>query len=389
MKLHWSTIITCWVATLVAMAALYATNSIDMNLNDRIMVLAFAAPLSCHFTMSICGIVEGYYTKRLLRHRSQSLIFESHLASVWGDHLSNLNNVISLAEERIKAAQEELAKVIPGNTTLYELIRIGYKCVQTSKAVSALCSKGFPDQALSLCRSLMEQEASLGFISRVEDPDKLAQRYVDWEYAKFYLDIEKRKPHLDLRNGGPSDEEWRIMTDKYNRLEKKYHGNGNLRRREEWAIATRANGSRIIKAFTVQEKARHYLPYLVSDETKIYDAWTSEWQRLNEFNHITPKSIYESASSGEENVVVIGQSEIGLKDPIRTVGRSMLNISTFLTSIVTLTVGGDEIPRLEKLRDEMMASFRKMVKELESVPEAATPWHEREANRQQADSQGE
>ena len=389
MKLHWSTIITCWVATLVAVATLYATSGLDMNLNNRITVLAFAAPLSCYFTTSICGFVEGYYTKRLLRRRSQSLIFESHLASVWGDHLSSFSNVISLAEERVKAAQEELARVTSGNSALYELIRIGYKCVQTSKAVSALCSKGFPDQALSLCRSLMEQEANLGFISRVENPEKVAQRYVDWEYAKFYQDIERRKPHLDLRNEGPSYDQWRTLTEKYNRLEKEYHGNGNLRHREEWAIATRANGSRVIKAFTVQERAGQSLPYLVSDETKLYDAWTSEWQRLNEFNHMTPRSIYESASSREENVVVTGQSEIGLKDPIKTAGRSILNISTFLTNIATSTVGVDEIPRLEKLGDEMMASFRKMVRELENVPEAAAPWHEREGKRQSVSAQKE
>ena len=77
------------------------------------------------------------------------------------------------------------------------------------------------------------------------------------------------------------------------------------------------------------------MPRLASDERQLHDAWTSEWQRLNEFTHTTPRSIFESASSDHENLVVTGQSPIGIDEPLTIAGRSTLNISTLLTSIAS------------------------------------------------------
>ena len=309
----------------------------------------------------------------LMINRAKTI--EAQVATIWEGPLSKLQALIVLAGERLKLGHAELEETCKGNwTNVYDLIRIGYKCIQTCTAVHLLCAKGFPDQALPLCRSLMEQEANLGFILTIENKEEVIQRFLDWEKAKFYRYVKSRKDRLDRRSAGPTEEEWDSLTREYERLKVKYEGKGDLDKLEQWAIGTRAQGAQNIKAFSVKDRARQSIPRLLSDETQLHDAWTSQWQRLNEFSHTTPRSIVESASSYKQNVLVIGRSPYGLDEPIMIAGKSILNISSALTDIVATKLPGKGSQRSEELGNKAMEVFREVSDELNHVPAEVAPW---------------
>ena len=141
------------------------------------------------------------------------------------------------------------------------------------------------------------------------------------------------------------------------------------------AIGTRANGTQLVEAFSVPKRAWQSMPWLPSDDTQLYDAWTAEWQRLNEFTHTTPRSIFESASSNDQNVVVTGQSPLGIDEPLVIAGRSMLNISSILTNIASNKMPKGKSRRSEDLRKKTVRAYREMLEELEHIPVEAAPWH--------------
>ena len=299
------------------------------------------------------------------------------LMKTWRPALGDLQEFISLTERRLQTSENALTlqRESP-KSNLIHLVVVGYKCVQTARSIQLLCSNGYPDQALSLCRALLEQEASLFFIQSVDDPEGVFQRYLDWEFAKFYLDVKNNRCALDERGIGPTDQEWETLTNEYNRLEEKYRGNGNLKNQREWAIGTRKNGEDTIRAFSVRKKAEESLPYLASDQTAIFEAWMADWQRLNEFTHMTPKSIDESASSNKRGLVATGRSSIGLAEPMEISGRAMLNISSVIMRLVNKRLDRVESTAEDELSRNAMETFQNMLKKLENLPIETAPWHE-------------
>lgn len=376
--MRWAAVMPITVTIVVAGITLVITNRMELTRYE--LAIALTA-IPCTFglvTACVFYIRQNLTNTRRLASSNPVRTTEFQLVVMWGRPLSKLQTVISLGGERIKLAQAELEETLQGGrTSIYDLIRIGYKCSQTCNAIHLLCTKGFPDQALSLCRGLMEQEANLWFISTIENKEEVTQRYLDWERAKLYFYLKERKDRLDQRGLGPTAEEWDALRQEYKRLEAKYRGRGRLKDREQWAVGTRENGTQQINAFSVQKRAKKALPWLPSDETQLYDAWTSEWQRLNEFTHTTPRSIFESASSNDQNVVVTGQSPIGIDEPLVITGRSMLNISTILTNIVSDKLPEGKSRRSEDLGKRTVKAFQEMLEELENVPGAATPWYRR------------
>ena len=376
--MHWSTTIVLTAMMVTTSVTLVVTTYMGVSQYHQAVSLA-SIPIAFPLMLLIASIVQA-----IVERRRQPSVTDSHkiakwqLETMWAPSLAKLKEVVEIGERRIDTALTELEKDMQGNgTSLYGLIRTGYKCIQTTRAVQVLCSSGYPDQALSMCRTLLEQEANMWFIETSDDPEEVAQRYLDWQNAKFYCDVEKRKPRLDETGRGPTKEEWQTLTEHFNRLEEQYRDNGSLRNREHWAIATRRGRKETVKAFSVQERARQSLPRLVDDEAQIHEAWTEEWQRLNEFVHTTPRSIFESASSNRENVVITGPSSVGIGEPLKIAGRSILNISTILGKIITDRLTTEENSEMETLKRRMMKAFREMLGELENLPEEATPWHSR------------
>ena len=369
----WASLIPIYATIVVAGVTLAITSRMDLSRYELAIALAAIPGFSVLLATWAFYIGKSLMEKRRLLSDDRAEILRAQLVTVWGQPLSRLHTVIILGEERIKLAQEELTQTLgDAETSLYGLIRIGYKCIQTAKSVHVLCSDGYPDQALSLCRTLMEQEANLWFISTLENPEEVAQRYLDWEFAKFYHGVKTQKSKLDKRNIGPAREEWESLTKKYNRLETKYHGSGNLRNHRHWAIGTRANGSQRIKAFSVEERARLSRPQLASDETELYDTWVAHWQRLNDFTHTTPRSISESASSNSPNVVITGPSSLGIDEPLELTGMTVLNISTILTNIARYRSAKSESRKSEALGQKTVEAFSDLLKELRQVPKEAT-----------------
>ena len=376
--MNWSTVTPITVTMIVAGLTLVITARMELTRHELAIALTAIPCSSGLLVMWSFGIRDWFSRKHSPPSDASANMTEAQLGTIWGASLSKLKTVVSLGEERIELAQAELEESLESSpTNVYNLMRTGYKCIQTCRAVHLLCSKGFPDQALALCRGLMEQEANLWFISTIENKEEVIQRYLDWEKAKFYRFVRKRKDRLDKRDEGPTTEEWDALTKEYERIEVKYRGNGNLRRREEWAIGTRGNGSKRIEAFSVPERVQESLPWLPSDEMALRDAWTSEWQRLNEFTHTTPRSIFESASSDHENLVVTGQSPLGIDEPLVIVGRSVLNISTLLTNIAMSASPKNRSRRSEHLGDRIVTSYSELLEELKQVPDEVTPWHRR------------
>ena len=66
-------------------------------------------------------------------------IVASQLVSTWGPPLNTYEKLISVCEERIAKAQEQLVKVRKGDrSSLYEVTRIGFKCVQVARGILVL-----------------------------------------------------------------------------------------------------------------------------------------------------------------------------------------------------------------------------------------------------------
>ena len=189
------------ISVTMVVAGLTLVITIRMELTRYELAIAltaipcFAGLLATWFFL----IRESLSRNRGLSSSNPASMTESQLATIWGRPLSKLQTVISLGGERIKLAQAELEETLQGGTTsIYDLIRIGYKCIQTCNAVNLLCAKGFPDQALSLCRGLVEQEANLWFISSIENKEEVTQRYLDWEKAKFFHYVRDRKDGFEV-----------------------------------------------------------------------------------------------------------------------------------------------------------------------------------------------
>ena len=380
--MRWPTALPMSVAMVVAGITLVITSRMELTRYELSIALT---AIPCVAGLLVACLFAIRSRSHCLPSNQAVSMTESQLATIWRRPLSKLQAVITLGGERIRLAHAEIEEALQGaTTTTYELIRIGYRCIQTCNGVHLLCAKGFPDQALSLCRGLMEQEANLWFIATVENKEEVTQRYLDWEKAKFYRYVRDRKSRLDKRNLGPTKEEWDALTKEHERLEAKYHGNGKLRNLEQWAIGTRANGTQRVEAFSVQDRAWQSLPWIPSDETQLYDAWTAEWQRLNEFTHTTPRSLFESASSNHQNVVVTGQSPLGIDEPLTIAGRSILNISTILTNIAASTSSKGKSRRSEALGNKTVRVYREMLEELESLPSEALPWHRRMGTRDES-----
>ena len=303
----------------------------------------------------------------------------------WGRPLASMSELISLCQKRIALSQAELDKNQPIRWTgIFELLRIGYKCVQTARAIHTLCLQGYPDQALSLCRALMEQEANVWFIMTSGRNDMVAERYVDWESMKFYRYVKKWRRSLDKTGIGPTDEEWAYLTSHYNQLLEKYKDDPGLKRRGGWAIAFREGQPEPIRAYSVTERAKASIPRLRSDPEELSDVWAREWQRLNEFTHTTPRSILDSASSPEIGVVVIGTSSIGIGDPLEISGRALLNISSLLSRYWPFV----ETPEQDKLGAKTMDKWVAVLEELAKVPEVAWPQRYRQRSEISAGDDG-
>ena len=148
-------------------------------------------------------------------------------------------------------------------------------------------------------------------------------------------------------------------------------------KKEEWAIAYRDGMTRIIKALNLVDRAKHSMPWLKSDANLLFEVWEMEWQDLNEFTHTTPRSVHESLSSPEENVVGSGRSSIGLGQPLKVAAVGILNLSSTLALNLTPTQSRET----DNLGEEAMETLRKLMKELEGIPEAARPWHQNRDSR--------
>ena len=305
----------------------------------------------------------------------QAKTVERQIANIWGRPLDKLHMVISLSHKRISLTHRELEKTVQDDSThIYGLIAIGYKCIQACNAIHTLCARGFPDQALSLCRGLVEQEANLRFILTVENREEVTERYFDWKKAKAIAQWKAQKEGLHKVGLGPTNEEWDAIDEVRKQLKVKYRGKGRLRNYDEWAIGTRANGSEPIKAFSVPERARQFV-HITSDPALLRDTFTDRWHRLNEFVHTTPRSIVESAASNDPKLVVTGPSHLGIDEPAIITGQTMLNISTLLAQIVTDDFSIRENLRIKDLGEKSHRAFYSLLKEVEKVPGSKPRWY--------------
>ena len=314
--------------------------------------------------------------RRIFAADNYNTIMARQISNIWGRSLNKLRTVTLLSHERITLTHTELETSLQGNSThIYVLIAISYKCVQTCNAIQTLCEQGFPDQALSLCRGLVEQEANLRFFMTIDNREEVAERYIDWERAKTINRWKAQNKELVKSKLDFTNEEWDALNEVYAQLAAKHSGNGNLRHHEEWAIGTRAKGLKRIKAFSPEARAQQFIKVLASDEIRLRDTWTKRWQRLNEFVHITPRSIFESPASNDQKLVVTGPSHLGIDEPLIIAGQSMLNISTMLTLIVTEEFAISENQRIEDIGSRAIRAFNDVLEEVEKVPGSTARWH--------------
>ena len=361
-----SMVIPIYVTTLVANLAFLITYGMELKRYELTLALAVAPCLSGLLAMwFLC--IRGRLTSDY-----RSTMMERQISTTWGRSLNKLQTVTSLSQERIGLTQTELEEALQDNSTpIHALIAIGYKCVQTCNAIHMLCARGFPDQALLLCRGLVEQEANLRFIATIENREEVTERYLDWERAKTIIRWKARNEgKLDSTNG-----ERDALTEVYEQLEAKYCRNGNLRHLQGWAIGTRSNGLNRIEAFSPEARAKQFVKFLASDEARLHDTWTVRWQRLNEFAHTTPRSILESPASNDQKLVVTGPSYLGIDEPLIIAGQAMLNVSTLLTHIVTDEFAITENPRFEDIGTRALGAFYDMLEEVEKVPGSAARWN--------------
>ena len=362
----WAVVFSIYMTAIVA-GSVFLISSV-LTLDRGLLVIAITA------ISFLSGVLAMWfsYIRRSLPSDYRSSPSEFQIVTLWRQPLGKLQRVIDLSSERISLVQKELREALQdGISPIFALIGIGYKAVQTCNAIHMLCARGYPDQALSLCRGLVEQEANLRFILIVENKAQVTERYLDWEKAK---DIVRWK----TRNEGKlnsTNEEWGALTKVYEQLEAKYRGNGKLRDHEQWAIGTRSNGVDQIEAFSPEARAKHFIRLLASDEARLRDTWTVRWQRLNEFTHATPRSIIQSAASNDPSLVVTTPSHLGIDEPLVIAGQTMLNISSLLAQIVTDEFAISENLGIKDLWEESQKAFYCMLKEVEEVPGTLPTWY--------------
>lgn len=364
---HFSILAPSLVTVVVGGVTLVITSRMGLSPYELAVVLTAVPGLSGLLVANLL-----YFRKS--RNGIQAV--ELEIQSKWGPALSELQTLTFLSGHRIERANTELEATLQDRATvIYALIAIGYKCVQISGAIHTLCARGFPDQALSLCRGLMEQEANLRFIASIENREEVTERYLDWEKAKTYNHLKDRKKALAGAKLDPPDEEWDALAKEYDRLRAKYRGLGDLGRRDQWAIGTRANGFQV-KAFSVEERVRKSRQCSESNDVRLHDAWMDGWQRLNEFTHTTPRSILQSAASNDPKLVVTVPSPLGIDKPLRIAGTSMSNISTVLVNIASDMSSSDPSPQSKELAKQTSGALHRMLEKLKSVPEARALWYE-------------
>ena len=290
---------------------------------------------------------------------------------VWGASLDSLIETISLAEQRIDDAQERLGYAKQKQETpLNHIFWMGYKAIQTARAIHVLCENGYADQAYSKCRELMELEVNIFFIMTSGDPTEISKRYTDWSLARFHKYVRENKSSLDI-----SDHEWKELDERYQTIKSRYESNGeNVHKKDRWAIAWRQNGMAKIEAFSVRKRAEHSMPFLERDPKLIHEIWKSHWYHANEAIHNDPRVLMASLSSPDENIVVTGSSSYGLRVPIQRSVGMILNISSAISS----NIPADQTELSNTLGDETMEAATNTVKLLHDVPEEANPWWERE-----------
>ena len=302
---------------------------------------------------------------------------ERQLEDTWGESASKFADVISLAEQRLQECHRLLAKGLDSkNSPYYEVIGMGYKAVQTARAIQVLCSSGYADQANVLCRTLQEQMVNVWFMMTSGNAEEVIQRYCDWQFASFYRDLKRRKNHLSKSGRGPTVSEWQELNTRYEATKKLYASLGdNIDIREAWAIAYRENGTRKVKAQNLLERAKQCLPWLKDDERLLYEIFEMEHQRLNEFVHTTPQSIFQSQSSPSKDVIATGPSVLGLGDPMRLAGTYILNLS----SAVTMNMHLKKSHKMKRLDTKIMKAVKELAKAVSESPESAQPWWRRKA----------
>ena len=358
-----------YVTTLVANLAFVITYGMELT--------AFELTIARAVAPFLAGLlaVWFFYIRGSLCSDYRTTTSDRHIPTIWGRSLNRLRMVISLSHEKISLTQTELKETLQDKSThLYALIAIGYKCIQTCNAIHMLCARGFPDQALSLCRGLLEQEANLRFILTVGNKEEVTERYLDWERAKTIIRWKDRNKGLVKGKRDVVSTEWEALTKAYERLEVKYHGNGNLKRHEEWAIGKRANCVKHTKAFSPEARAKQFIELLDLEKTLLGYTWTVRWQRLNEFAHTTPRSILESAASNDPKLVVTGPSHLGIDEPAIIAGQAMLNISTLLAQIATDEFSIRENLRIKDIGERALRAFYDMLEEVEKVPDSPSRW---------------
>ena len=294
---------------------------------------------------------------------------------IWGPSLDSLDETISLAEQRIEDAQERLASDTPDRkTSLNQIFWIGYKAIQTARAIHVLCENGYASQAYSKCRELMELEANTFFIMTSGEPEETCKRYSVWSNAKFYDYVRKNRQHLDI-----SDKEWTDLDAEYQKNKTEYARNGeDIHSRDGWAVAWRDGKTRKIKAQNVVERAKASMPYLAKEPNLLHEVWRDHWDRVNEAIHNSPRALWMDQASPAENTAVTGSSNYGLKEPIQDTARMILNIS----SVISQNIPAEDTKTSEILGCETMAASTKTVNLLIDVPVAVSSWWQRREEEQ-------
>ena len=301
---------------------------------------------------------------------------ETQIQIVWGPSLEQLDETISLAQQRIDDASARLYSELNGQPSpLYLVIELGYKSVRLARAIKCLCANGYADEAYALCRNLMELEANIWFIMVSGDAEGNCERYIIWDNAKFYRDTRDNMSELD---NPPSEDKWKELTDKYNKCVEKY-GEENLKKPEAWAIAYRERGSKEVKARNVPARAFHSMPYLRNDRHLLHDVWKSHWNHLNSVVHSSPQSTMRSQAAPEKGISVAGQSAYGLREPIADAARMALNIS----STIANNIPAEKTEKSEELGKRTLDANVKTHELLSEVPAIANPWWQRNKQAEQ------
>ena len=297
---------------------------------------------------------------------------EQHIDDIWGPSLEKMAETIDLAEQRIQDAVDRLEFALNGQKShLYLVIGLGYRAVRLARAIRYSCVDGYPDEACAHCRNLMDLEANIWFIMVSGDAEGNCERWMIWENAKFYRYVRENRSKLD---SSPSEDEWQRMTDDYRKWVDEY-GEDDLKNENAWAIAYREGGSKKIKAWSVTARAFHCMPYLERDRHLLHEDWKNRRNHLNSMVHISPRSIFMSQSSPRENVIVSGQSALGLRDPVEEATSMILNIS----SAIANNILPEKTEKSEKLGKQTMDAFKKTLEILHEVPAAANPWWQRKS----------